>query len=159
MQAIILAGGFGTRLRSVLADVPKPMAPIHGKPFLAYLMDYLLAQGITEIILSVHYLREQIEEYFQGSYRGVPVNYVVEDQPLGTGGAIIKSLQYVDPSRPVFVLNGDTYLELNYQDMFDQHQKNSPRMSMALRKISDCSRYGVVLNRRRACYSVSGAGQ
>jgi D-glycero-alpha-D-manno-heptose 1-phosphate guanylyltransferase len=144
MQAIILAGGFGTRLRSVLADVPKPMAPIHGKPFLAYLIDYLKTQGITDIILSVHYLREQIEAYFKESYAGIHVRYAIEEQPLGTGGAIVKSLELVDPTQPVFVLNGDTFLKINYRGMLAIHQRSEAIMTMALRKIADCSRYGVV---------------
>lgn len=145
MQAIILAGGFGTRLRSVLTDVPKPMAPIRDKPFLAYLIDYLILQGITEIVLSVHYLREQIQNYFKDSYGGVPIKYAVEEQPLGTGGAIVKSLEFIDRSRPVFVLNGDTFLKLDYKKMFLEQQANTSLMTMALRKIADCSRYGVVL--------------
>ena len=145
MQAIILAGGFGTRLRSVLADVPKPMAPLHGKPFLAYLLDYLQEQGVREVVLSVHYLREQIENYFKNSYRNISVQYAVEDQPLGTGGAIIKSLPLIDPARPTFVLNGDTFLKMDYRAMMLTHQHAEPRMTMALRKVPDCSRYGVVV--------------
>ncbi len=144
MQAVILAGGFGTRLRSVLADVPKPMAPIHGKPFLAYLIDYLKLQGITEIVLSVHYLKEQIQAYFETSYDGIAIRYAIEDQPLGTGGAIVKSLAFVDVSQPVFVLNGDTFLKMDYQAMMQQHQAAMSSMTMALRKLADCSRYGVV---------------
>lgn len=140
MQAIILAGGFGTRLRSVLADIPKPMAPIHGKPFLAYLIDYLKTQGITDVILSVHYLREQIEEYFKNNYQGITIQYAIEDEPLGTGGAIVNALNLVKGQDPVFVLNGDTFLQLDYRAMAtSQH-----RMTMALRKIDDCSRYGTV---------------
>src|SRR3989344_3377185 len=115
MQAIILAGGFGTRLRSVVADSPKPMALIHGKPFLAYLLDYLTSQGITDVVLSVHYLREQIETYFKTNYNGISIRYAVEEQPLGTGGAIKHALNYINISSPVFVLNGDTFLKLNYQ--------------------------------------------
>lgn len=145
MQAIILAGGFGTRLRSVLADVPKPMAPIHDKPFLAYLLDYLQAQGITEVVLSVHYLREQIQAYFKDSYQQMTIRYAIEEQPLGTGGAIIKSLQLVDKNQPVFVLNGDTFLRLNYKVMLLQHHWQAAPLTMALRKIPDCSRYGVVI--------------
>ena len=144
MQAIILAGGFGTRLRSVLADVPKPMAPIHGKPFLAYLIDYLKTQGITDIILSVHYLKEQIFAYFKESYAGIHIRYAVEDQPLGTGGAIVKSLELVDQTKPVFVLNGDTFLKIDYREMMAMHQRHAGIMTLALRKIADCSRYGVV---------------
>ncbi len=144
MQAIILAGGFGTRLQSVVKDIPKPMAPVHDKPFLAYLLEYLKSQGITRVVLSVHYLREQIEAYFGAHYQGIDISYAVEDQPLGTGGAIVNALQFVDSAEPVFVLNGDTYLKLNYKAMFAQHQETSPVLTMALRKIQDCSRYGVV---------------
>lgn len=144
MKAIILAGGFGTRLRSVIADVPKPMAPIHEKPFLAYLLDYLITQGITEVVLSVHYLREQIVEYFNSEYCGIPIHYSIEDEPLGTGGAIAHALQFIDSSEPVFILNGDTFLKLDYRKMISERQPNQPIM-MALRSISDCSRYGVVM--------------
>lgn len=145
MQAIILAGGFGTRLRSVVADVPKPMAPIQGRPFLAYLMDYLKIHGMTEIVLSVHYLREQIQDYFKSSYRDIQISYAVEDEPLGTGGAILKSLSLIDPTQPVFVLNGDTFLKLNYQAMYSRYLSSQSLLTMALRKVSDCSRYGVVV--------------
>lgn len=142
MQAIVLAGGFGTRLRSVVADVPKPMAPIHGKPFLAYLLDYLKSQGVTDIVLSVHYLREQIQEYFKTSYAGMTIRYAIEETPLGTGGAIACSLPLIDATRPVFVLNGDTFLKMDYQAMYAKHHG---LLTMALREITDCSRYGVVL--------------
>lgn len=145
MQAIILAGGFGTRLRSVVADVPKPMAPIHGKPFLAYLMDYLKAQGITSIVLSVHYLREQIQAYFKSSYQGISIAYAIEDEPLGTGGAMIKSLSMIDAAKPVFVLNGDTFLKLDYQLMYASQINTNANLTIALRLVADCSRYGVVL--------------
>jgi D-glycero-alpha-D-manno-heptose 1-phosphate guanylyltransferase len=144
MQAIILAGGFGTRLRSVLADVPKPMAPLHDKPFLAYLIDYLILQGVTDCVLSVHYLREQICDYFKDSYRGISIRYALEDEPLGTGGAIVNSLHSVDQAQPVFVLNGDTFLRMDYRKMFAGHLVDT-LITMALRSLTDCSRYGVVL--------------
>jgi D-glycero-alpha-D-manno-heptose 1-phosphate guanylyltransferase len=144
MQAIILAGGFGTRLRTAIADVPKPMAPIGDKPFLAYLLDYLKEQGITQVVLSVHYLREQIQAYFQSEYRGMAVRYAVEEEPLGTGGAILHSMKMLDKTAPVFVLNGDTFLKLDYQGLYQQHSVNSPLITMALRKVVDCSRYGIV---------------
>jgi D-glycero-alpha-D-manno-heptose 1-phosphate guanylyltransferase len=144
MQAIILAGGFGTRLRSVLADIPKPMAPIHGKPFLAYLIDYLKTQGVTDVVLSVHYLHEQVTAYFKSAYAGVAIRYAIEEQPLGTGGAIVKSLAQIDETQPVFVLNGDTFLKMNYRAMLFEHEQYRPLLTMALRKIVDCSRYGSV---------------
>lgn len=152
MQAIVLAGGFGTRLRSVIKDVPKPMAPINNKPFLAYLLDYLILQGVNKVVLSVHYLREQIQEYFQDSYRNVAIEYAIEDEPLGTGGAILKSLAFVKHDQPVFVLNGDTFLKLNYRAMYSQHAETKSFLTMALRKISDCSRYGeVFVNENIVC--------
>src|SRR5665213_2269254 len=144
MQAIILAGGFGTRLKSVVADVPKPMAPIGPKPFLSFLIDYLKSQGITKIVLSVHHMHEQIQDYFKTEYNGISIRYAIEDKPLGTGGAIVNSLKQIDISQPVFVLNGDTFLQLDYKKMWQQHQVHKPLITMALRKLNDCSRYGVV---------------
>ena len=143
MQAIILAGGFGTRLRSALADVPKPMAPIGAKPFLAYLLDYLLTQGVTQVVLSVHYLREQIQSYFQSEYRGITIRYAIEEEPLGTGGAMVNSFREL-AQLPTFVLNGDTFLKLDYREMYLAHEASQQVMAMALRKVPDCSRYGIV---------------
>lgn len=143
MKAIILLGGFGTRLRSVLPDVPKPMAPINDKPFLAYLLDYLHAQGISSVVFSVHFLRDQIQAYFGREYAGMRITYAVEDEPLGTGGAIAHSLSFIDGEEPVFVLNGDTFVQLDYQAMFVAGQE--VMMSMALRAVDDCSRYGKVV--------------
>lgn len=143
MHAIILAGGFGTRLRSVIPDLPKPMAPIHDKPFLAHLLIYLKAQGITDIILSLHYQAEKITEYFQSQYEGLRITYTTEEKPLGTGGAIINALTHYHHKQPIFVLNGDTMVKMNYQTMLAQH--NNAQISMALRHVDDCSRYGKVL--------------
>lgn len=145
MKAIILAGGFGTRLQAVLADTPKPMAPISGKPFLAYLIDYLAQQGITEVILSVHYLREQIQNYFKSAYAGVAIRYIVEETPLGTGGAIAHSLKDMHANEPVFVLNGDTFVKLDYKAMYAQHVAQHASLTMALRFVEDCARYGKVI--------------
>jgi D-glycero-alpha-D-manno-heptose 1-phosphate guanylyltransferase len=159
MQAIILAGGFGTRLRSVLSDVPKPMAPINGKPFLAYLLEYLLTQGVTDIVLSIHYLREQIEDYFKDNYRGASIRYAVEHEPLGTGGAIMRSLPLMDLDRPIFILNGDTFLRMNYQHMYANHaEADDCHLTMALRKVADCSRYGVVLTEGDSVVDFNEAG-
>lgn len=144
MRAIILAGGFGTRLQSVVADVPKPMAPIVDKPFLAYLLRYLAQQGITEVILSVHHLHEKISDYFQQQYAGINISYAVEETPLGTGGAICYALQKIASNDPVFVLNGDTFVTLDYKQMFEQHSHIAATLTMALREIPDCSRYGHV---------------
>jgi D,D-heptose 1,7-bisphosphate phosphatase len=142
MQAIILAGGFGTRLQSVVKDVPKPLADISGKPFLAYLLQNLQNQGIKKIVLSVGYLQEKIIQYFGDSYLGMDVSYAKEDKPLGTGGAIANSLQFIDKSKPCLVMNGDTFLQVDYQKLLRSHKNN---LTMVLRQMDDCSRYGKVV--------------
>ncbi|MBA3660170.1 MAG: NTP transferase domain-containing protein [Gammaproteobacteria bacterium] len=142
MQAIILAGGFGTRLKTVVSDVPKPMAPIQSKPFLAYLLDYLHAMEFKQIVLSVHHMSEVIQAYFQNNYRGMTITYAFENEPLGTGGAIVHALKSVRQDEPTWVLNGDTFLALDYKAMYQQH-RNSP-LTLALQKVQDASRYGNV---------------
>jgi D-glycero-alpha-D-manno-heptose 1-phosphate guanylyltransferase len=145
MKAIILLGGFGTRLRSVVPDLPKPMAPIGDKPFLAYLLDYLKVQGITTAIFSVHYLREKIQAYFQSNYQGIDIIYAEEMEPLGTGGAMRFAASFVKNNEPVFVLNGDTFVKLDYRGMFQAHQETKAQITMALRTVGDCHRYGKVV--------------
>ena len=145
MKAIILLGGFGTRLKSVLPDLPKPMAPIADKPFLARLLDYLQTQGITSAIFSVHYLREKIQKYFQSHYNGIDIIYAEELEPLGTGGAMRFAASFVNTNEPIFVLNGDTFVQLDYRTMFDAHQKNNAALSIALRPVDNCFRYGKVV--------------
>lgn len=142
MQAIILVGGLGTRLHAVLPNLPKPMAPIHNKPFLAYLLEYLKVQGITKVVLSVHYLKEKIEDFFQSDYAGIEIQYAPEEELLGTGGAIVNALSKIDLTTPVFVLNGDTFVKLNYQAMYQQHIDTNASLTMALRLVPDSSRYG-----------------
>ncbi|MEE1062702.1 MAG: sugar phosphate nucleotidyltransferase, partial [Paludibacteraceae bacterium] len=87
-EAIILAGGFGTRLKHVLGNIPKPMAPVDGRPFLAYLFERLRGIGITHVILSTGYMHEKVQEYFGDSYRDITISYAQETTPLFTGGAI-----------------------------------------------------------------------
>jgi D-glycero-alpha-D-manno-heptose 1-phosphate guanylyltransferase len=112
MRAIVLAGGLGTRLRSVVSDVPKPMAPVAGRPFVARLIDYWLAQGVTELVLSVGYLHEKVQAYFGSEYRGAPVRWCVEATPLGTGGALAAAWDTTPRDETVLVLNGDTFFEV-----------------------------------------------
>ena len=96
MDAIILAGGLGTRLRSVAPNVPKPMADVNGRPFLCFLLDCLLPQGVSKAILSVGYKHETIRDYFGTDYNGLALEYVIENKPLGTGGAIREAMKSVD---------------------------------------------------------------
>ncbi|MBX3710102.1 MAG: nucleotidyltransferase family protein [Gammaproteobacteria bacterium] len=146
MRAIILVGGLGTRLRTVVADVPKPMAPIQNKPFLAYLLHYLKQQGVTQIVFPTHYMGEKIRAYFQSHYIGMDIQYVEETQPLGTGGAIVNALRVMqDLHDPLLVLNGDTFLKFDYPSMITQHLNEGAALTMALRWVDDCSRYGKVI--------------
>jgi D-glycero-alpha-D-manno-heptose 1-phosphate guanylyltransferase len=105
-------GGFGSRLRSVVADVPKPMAPVAGRPFLDYVLANLRAQGVRHGVLSVGYLADKVISHFGRRFGDVEIDYEVEDRPLGTGGAIAAALQHCRAD-PVLVLNGDTYLSLD----------------------------------------------
>ena len=143
LEAIILAGGAGTRLRSVVADLPKPMADVAGRPFLAYQLDYLAAAGIRRIVLSVGYLRERIIEWFGASYRGIDIDYAIEEELLGTGGALRVSLARVSGER-VLVLNGDTWFPVDIAAMAAAHAESGCVMTMALKELTDFSRYGAV---------------
>lgn len=143
-QAIILAGGFGSRLREVVSNLPKPLAPVNGVPFLEILLNQLNSNGFRHVILSVGHLKEKIIEYFGENYKGIKITYVPEDTPLGTGGAIKKSLLYTKQNQPCFILNGDSYLELNFENFMRFHQEISPLLSIATCFMKDASRYGVV---------------
>ncbi|EAJ9149568.1 D-glycero-D-manno-heptose 1-phosphate guanosyltransferase [Campylobacter coli] len=138
MQAIVLAGGLGTRLRSVVQDLPKPMAPISGKPFLAFVLEYLKKQGITEIILSVSYKYELIQEYFKNEFYGIKIYYNIEEELLGTGGAIKDALKFV--KNEVYVLNGDTFFDIDLKKLVLSNSK----ICIALKQMQNFDRYGTV---------------
>lgn len=144
MQAIILAGGLGSRLQSVLPDLPKPMAPIGGRPFLAVLIDYLEKQGIESVVLSVGYRHQVIVGYFGNRRGAVRIDYVVEKKPLGTGGAIRQSLATVAPGSTL-VLNGDTFLRADYRNLLGAHQRGGGKITLGLASVPDISRYGSVV--------------
>ncbi len=145
MQAIILAGGFGTRLNSIThAKTSKPMALIGSKPFLAYLIEYLIANGITRIVFSLYFLYQQIQSYFRNHYQGVAIDYVVEENPLGTGGAIVNVLKTMGIRQPVFIINGDSFLALDYEHMWRHHAENHSALTLALKFMTDCHRYSVI---------------
>lgn len=142
-EAIILAGGFGTRLSHVVSDVPKPMAPVYGKPFLTYLIDRLIDAGIRRVILATGYKHECIESYFGTSYRGIEIVYSQETTPLFTGGAILQAAQKIQ-SEDFVVLNGDTLFDIDLQKLYDFHVQNHANITIALRQVADTSRYGSV---------------
>lgn len=142
-EAIILAGGLGTRLSHVLRDTPKAMAPINGRPFLDYQLDYLEAFNINHVIISVGHLREKIMDYYQNQYKTIRIDYAIENEPLGTGGGLLLAMKKVE-GHSAYVLNGDTFYMIDYQKFLDIHRGKESKCSIILREMDDVSRYGAI---------------
>lgn len=147
MQAILLAGGLGTRLRSVVNDRPKPMAWIGEKPFMEYVVHELSRHGITDIIFAVGYKGSMVEEYFgDGSAFAAPdgtklrIRYAYEEELLGTAGAIKNAGRLVTEDT-FFVLNADTFYQIDYGRLVRMQEKGY-EMALVLREVEDVSRYG-----------------
>jgi D-glycero-alpha-D-manno-heptose 1-phosphate guanylyltransferase len=147
MQAIVLAGGLGTRLRSVFSEGPKPMALINGRPFLSILLGHLKSLGVSEIILSVGYKSNVISEFYLDKFNGMAINYCVESESLGTGGAIRNALLQ-SSENPVLVLNGDTYVEFSLDSGIEAWRAKGAPVIFA-RQVSDVSRFGRLEVRNR----------
>ena len=141
--AIVLAGGFGTRLQSVVRDLPKPMAEVAGRPFLTYVLDELAAHGFSQAILSTGYMHECIEDYFGGRYGSLSISYAREVEPLGTGGGILFAMSKCT-SDNVLVINGDTMFKVDLDAFEHFHQEKNSLLSIVLREVEDVSRYGSV---------------
>ncbi len=144
MEAIVLAGGFGTRIQSVVSDVPKPMAPVAGKPFLYYILQNLVKQNINKIILAVGYKRESILNHFGDKFERADLLYSIEDIPLGTGGGIRKALEMTE-NEEVLIINGDTYFDLSFKELVLFHHKGSFDLTLGLKKMENFNRYGTVI--------------
>lgn len=144
-EAIVLAGGLGTRLQKVVSDVPKPMAPMDasGTPFLAYLLKNLSCQGITRVVLSIGYLGHLIQQYFGNNFAGMDIRYVIESSPMGTGGAI-KSALSVCESPDVFVLNGDTFFSVDLAELMKKHRAWRADITLSVGEMYDFDRYGTL---------------
>ena len=142
MQAIILAGGLGTRLASVLSGSPKPMADINGKPFLELLLGFLARKGVQSVVLALGHKADFIKGHFGGDFRGIKILYSVENAPLGTGGALKKALQLCD-KKDILVFNGDSFFELDLRDFCGRASENS-KILLALKMMKDFDRYGRV---------------
>lgn len=140
MEAIVLAGGLGTRLRSVVTDLPKPMAPIGDKPFLEYILKYLEKNAVKRVVLSVGYKWETVKEYFGSNFNGIELIYSVEDQPLGTGGAIQKAISHVIDEQ-VYIINGDTFFDVDLKSLT---LKDSSKLMLSLKHMEKFDRYGCV---------------
>lgn len=161
MQAIILAGGFGTRLRKVVNNVPKPMAPVAGRPFLEILLSSLANKGFERVILSVGFMAETIRCHFGNKFKGISLDYAVEHYPLGTGGGVRLAMPKVTCDH-VYVFNGDTFLDLEV-DQVEQDWFRYGRPMIVGKLVPDTSRYGRLLAERHIATGfsekgVSGAG-
>jgi D-glycero-alpha-D-manno-heptose 1-phosphate guanylyltransferase len=136
VEAIILLGGFGTRLKSVVKDVPKPLAPIDGVPFLTYLLEKLKKNGFHRAILAVGYLGDIILNHFGYDYRNMELVYVFDDEPLGTGGSIKNALNFTNLEY-IYVFNGDTFFEADIINV--SHPKN---ILVFCKYLENTARYG-----------------
>lgn len=143
MEAIVLAGGFGTRLREVVPDVPKPMASVAGRPFLEILLNDLASKGFMRVVLSLGYKSEVIITHFGERFAGLEIAYVVEDAPLGTGGAVRLAMSQCSNDH-VFIFNGDTFLDLEAQAVESLWQDCRNPIIVA-REVGDTARYGRLL--------------
>jgi len=157
VEAVVLAGGLGTRLRSAVNDVPKPMAPIQGRPFLERLLDYWIGQGVQRAVLAVGYMHQTIRKHFGDKYRDCAITYSVEQQPLGTGGALVQALSLVQ-AKTFLVLNGDTYFAVPLSTLTEFHRQHRAEVSLSLFR-SDNPRYtGISLAADGRVENLSGHG-
>jgi D-glycero-alpha-D-manno-heptose 1-phosphate guanylyltransferase len=143
-QAIILAGGFGTRLKAVIADIPKPMAPVCERPFLAFIMDYLAKNNFEKVVLSIGYKGEMIQDFFGTHYKGITVEYAEEATPLGTGGGILNATKTCS-DEAILVLNGDTFFDVDILAFANFYRENKADLVFGLKPMQDFERYGTVI--------------
>jgi D-glycero-alpha-D-manno-heptose 1-phosphate guanylyltransferase len=153
-EAVILAGGFGTRLKSVVADIPKPMAVIRNLPFLSYLLEQLNKFDFEKVILAAGYKHEVIESYFGSSYKGISLIYSIEKEPLGTGGAISEASGMIS-SDSFFVLNGDTFFEVDFNRMEEDFKTSGSGLMITLKPMVNIDRYGAVVTNNEKILSFS----
>ncbi|MBB4036143.1 D-glycero-alpha-D-manno-heptose 1-phosphate guanylyltransferase [Dysgonomonas hofstadii] len=143
-ECIILAGGLGTRLREVVSDVPKVMAEVAGKPFLSYLLDWCTIQSFDRVILSVGYLSEIIVEWVQSNKYSFEIQFVKEEEPLGTGGAIKLAMNFAKSEKAI-IINGDTFFNVDIDRLYTFHSQRGAKISLALKPMVNFDRYGSVL--------------
>ncbi|HEV7334226.1 MAG TPA: HAD-IIIA family hydrolase [Flavisolibacter sp.] len=142
-EAVILAGGMGSRLQEAVPDLPKVLAPVAEKPFLSYVINYLRMQGVTRFVFALGYKSEQVEKYLKVNYPTLSYSVIVENEPLGTGGAIRVALQKTKDQH-VLIVNGDTLFKVNVEALFHQHLQTNAACTLALKLMEEASRYGKV---------------
>jgi len=147
-EAIVLVGGLGTRLRAVVSDVPKPLAPVAGRPFLAWLLDRLAGNGMRHVVLAAGYLAERVVDVIGSEWHGMQVEYSVEATPLGTGGAVRQACGMLRGDA-AHVLNGDTFLRYDMHALEHAVRNAGADLGMALARVDDVARYGTVV--REGC--------
>jgi len=143
-EAIVLVGGLGTRLRTVVSDVPKPLAPVAGRPFLAWLLDRLAQEGMRHVVLAAGYLAERVVDGIGREWRGMDVDYSIETEPLGTGGAVRQACSMLR-GNAAHVLNGDTFLRYDMHGLVQATSRSGADLGMALARVDDVARYGAVV--------------
>lgn len=156
MEAIVLAGGFGTRLREIVPDLPKPMAPVAGRPFLEILLTVLAKKGFSRVVLSLGYMADKVISHFGDRFAGMELLYEVEKSPLGTGGAVRQALTRCSGDH-VFVFNGDTYLDLEVAGVETYWQRHHVPIIVA-RDVSDTARYGRLISDKERVIGFSEKG-
>lgn len=142
-EAVVLAGGLGTRLRSVVSGVPKPLAPVAGRPFLAWLLDRLAGQGVRRVVLATGYLANKVEAEVGSCWSGMEIVYSVESEPLGTGGALMQAIARLQ-GQSLHVCNGDTWLRFSLRELEQATERQQALAGMALARVPDTARYGAV---------------
>lgn len=142
-EAIILAGGLGTRLREAVPHLPKCLAPVGGRPFIYYIINYLRSLGIEKFIFSIGYKHEVIEEYLSSQFATLNYQCVIEDDPLGTGGAILLACK-ITTEKNVVITNGDTLFKIRGDNLFSFHLRHDALCTLALKQMTNFDRYGVV---------------
>ena len=140
MEAVVLAGGFGTRLRSMVSEVPKPMAPVGGRPFLELLLEYWIRQGVRRFVLSIGYLAGKISAHFGTAWRGAEIAYAHEVEPLGTGGGLLLAAAEAH-AKDLLVLNGDTFFAVDLPGFVAFHRDRRADCSFSLFRSTDSTRY------------------
>jgi D-glycero-alpha-D-manno-heptose 1-phosphate guanylyltransferase len=144
-ECIVLAGGFGTRLKSIVNDRPKCLALINppGLPFLNLLLGYLIKNNFNKIIFSLGFMNEKIIDYLNNCTISIEIEYVIENVPLGTGGGIKKAIN-IASSENVLIINADTFFDVNIDNLYFEHSKCNAICSIALKKMINFDRYGTV---------------
>ena len=142
-EALILAGGRGTRLASVLPDTPKPIAPVKGRPFLSYIVDHLVLQGVERIIISTGYKADQVKETMKLAHPRLELFFSEEREPLGTGGGIVHALPFIEQDNFI-VLNGDTHFQFSIADLCSLHLEKRADLTIALKQVENAGRFGSV---------------